>query len=242
MRYKITFAYDGSFFHGFERQPSLKTVEGEIEKVLKSIFKKDIDIVASGRTDKGVHALNQVAHFDLDIEVKPYSIKKLLNDNLNKEIYINKVEVVDNNFHARYSAKNKTYCYYINTSTFNVFKKDYIYQYNKKLDTDKMKKALSLFVGEHDYRSFCKCEKEQENCVRKITKATLEEKDSLISIRLTANGFLRNMVRNIVGLLIEVGSNKKDIKEVKKILDSNGIIRYNKSAPSSGLYLEKINY
>lgn len=243
MRYKITFSYDGSVFNGYEKQPKLKTVQGTIEDILTSINNnKKVILQSSGRTDKGVHAINQVAHFDLDTQVKAYGIKQVLNKRSNKEIYIKDVELVSDKFHARYDVLEKTYSYYINIGEYNVFKRNYEYQYNKTLNVNKMLEAITYFMGTHDFRSFCKEEKVKENCIRTITKATIEQKGDIIKITFTANGFLRKMVRNIVGLLIEIGCGKKQVIEAKEILDSRGKIHQTKSAPGVGLYLENVKY
>jgi len=243
MRYKMTFSYDGSCFYGYEKQPKLKTVQGVIENILCEVNNnKKVIIHSSGRTDKNVHAINQVCHFDLDVKVTLYGLKKLLNKRLNGEIYVNDIEIVSDSFHARYDVLDKTYCYYINTGIYDVFKRNYCYQYNKKLDIDKMKSAINYFLGEHDFRSFCKEEKVKENCVRTIKDVSISCCDGIIAIKFTADGFLRKMVRNMVGLLVEVGSYKKDIDDVKKILDSGGIVKHTKSVSGCGLYLEKVNY
>ena len=243
MRYLITFSYDGSCFNGYQRQNKLKTVQGEIEKVLTDINNgKKVDIHSSGRTDKGVHALNQKTHFDLDVNIKLYGLKKSLNKKLDGEIYIKDVEIVDNEFHARYFVKKKIYSYYINTSEFDPIRKNYCYQYCDKLNISKMKKASKYLVGEHDFRPFCKEEKERENCVRRIYNISINNVNGIVKITLVGNGFLRKMVRNIVGELIEVGNGKKDIKHIKELIDSKGEIHNKKSVPACGLYLDDVMY
>lgn len=242
MRYKITFSYDGSCFYGYERQPGLKSVQGEIENILSDINDSLVTIHSSGRTDKGVHALMQVAHFDLDKDVSLYGLKKVLNKRLNGDVYINNVTIVSDSFHARYDVLDKTYCYYINILDFDVFRKNYVYQYCKSLDINLMKEASKMFIGTHDFRSFCKDDKVKENCVRTIKSISVEESNGIIVIKICADGFLRKMVRNIVGLLIEVGSYKKDINDVLRIINSKGYVKQIKSAPGCGLYLESVNY
>lgn len=243
MRYLITFSYDGSCFNGYQRQNKLKTIQGEIEKVLTDVNDgKKVEIHSSGRTDKGVHALNQKAHFDLDVNIKLYGLKKILNKKLNGEIYIKDVCVVDNDFHARYFVKKKIYSYYINTLEFDPIRKDYCYQYCDKLNISKMKKTSKYLIGEHDFRSFCKEEKDKENCVRKIYKVNITNDNGIIKITLVGNGFLRKMVRNIVGELIEVGKGKKDINHIKELINSKGELHNKKSVPACGLYLEDVMY
>lgn len=242
MRYLITFSYDGSSFMGYQRQKNLKTVQGSIEKVLFSLSKKEINLVSSGRTDKGVHGINAKAHFDLDLDISLYSLKKVLNKNLNGEIYIKDIEIVDNNFHSRYNVYYKTYNYYINTNMYNPIERNYIYQYNKKLDINKMRKASILLLGEHDFRGFCFQSKDKENTIREIYSCTIKDNNGIIEISLTGNGFLRKMVRNIVGTLIEIGSLKKEEDEIEKILNNKGLYHNKKCVPSCGLYLKDVVY
>ncbi len=239
----MTFSYDGTNFNGYQKQPNKRTIQKEIEDVLKQINNgKDVSVYSSGRTDAGVHALNQKAHFDLDVNIKLYGLKKTLNKKLNGEIYIKDVSIVDNKFHARYFVKKKIYSYYINTSEFDPIRKNYCYQYCDKLNISKMKKASKYLVGEHDFRSFCKEEKDKENCVRRIYNISINNVNGIVKITLVGNGFLRKMVRNIVGELIEVGNGKKDIKYIKELIDSKGEIHNKKSVPACGLYLDDVMY
>lgn len=242
MRYLITFSYDGSSFMGYQRQRNLKTVQGSIEKVLFNLTKKEINLVSSGRTDKGVHGIGAKAHFDLDFDISLYSLKKVLNKGLNGEIYIKDIEVVDNDFHARYNVYSKTYNYYINTNMYNPIERNYIYQYNKKLDIDKMREASKILLGIHDFRGFCFQSKDKENTIREIYNISINEKDGIVEISITGNGFLRKMVRNIVGVLIEIGSLNKEKDEINKILDNKGLYHNKKCVPSSGLYLKDVIY
>ena len=136
MRYKMIISYDGAYFNGYQRQIDLPTVQGKIEESLKIIFKEDITIKSAGRTDTGVHALNQVAHFDSDVNIPIKGLKKVLNKSLTPHIYIKEIEIVDNNFHSRLSAKKKEYRYYISTNEFNPINSSYIYYYDKPMNLD----------------------------------------------------------------------------------------------------------
>lgn len=242
MRYLMTFSYDGSCFHGYERQKKLDTVQGLIEKVLTSVNNGiSVTIQSSGRTDALVHALNQKAHFDLSVNVNLYSLKKHLNKKFEGKIYVKNIEIVDDHFHARYDVKSKKYVYYINTLEFNPFRRNYELQYCKKLDLSKMRNALNYFVGEHDFRSFCKGSK--ENCVRTIYSASINENNGIVSIEFLGNGFLRAMVRNIVTVLIDVGAGKFDDVFAKTILNAKDNKFYNiKTISGCGLYLEDVTY
>lgn len=243
MRYFIKFSYDGSCFHGFERQIGYKTVQGVLEEALtmlnKGIF---VSVVASGRTDVGVHASCQCAHFDLDVAPTLYGLQSYLNNKLLGEIYISNVSIVPSSFHARYDVKAKTYTYYLSTKDFEPVKRNYIYQYGKELDVLKIKSCLSLFCGTHDFRSFCYRAKEKENCVRTIYSLTVQKDDDLLIFKITGNGFLPRMVRNIVACLIEIGSGKMEQTYLSYLLDSKGKIHVKKCAPACGLYLSDVQY
>lgn len=243
MRYLMSFAYDGSCFYGYQRQPNKKTVEGEIEKVLKEVNNgKHVDIVSSGRTDKGVHAYKQMAHFDLDVKIKEYSLKKLLNKRLQQEVYVNFIMPINDNFHARYDCLDKTYKYLINTQDFDLFKRNYCWQYCQELDLEKMQKASQVLIGTHDFTLLCKNDPLKENTIRTIKELTITNDSGLIEITIKADGFLRKMVRNIVGLLVEVGSGRMDASFVANYLDKSFNKHNRKVAPSCGLYLASVNY
>ena len=241
IRYFITFSYDGSCFSGFQRQKNLKTVQGTIENAIKNLGVGDVSINASGRTDKGVHALNQKAHFDLDVKFNKNSLIKYINKKCEGKIYVKDIIEVQPLFHARYMVDRKTYSYYINVGEFDVFRRNYVYQYNKELNIDLMVKASKCLLGEHNFRSFCNNSKERKGFVRKIYDISITRDLNIIKISITGNGFLRAMVRNIVGILIEIGSGKKDIIYMKEVLDLQDRGSYVlKSALGCGLYLEDV--
>lgn len=241
MKYLITFSYDGSKYNGYQKQPSKKTVQKEIEDVLTKInSNKSVSISSSGRTDRLVHALNQKAHFemkDMDLEKLKNSINKLLSSS----IYVKKIEKVKDDFHARFDVKSKVYVYYINIGEYNPIEKDYVYQYNKNLDIEKMKEAIKHFEGMHNFRAFTKVE-EEKDFVRTIFKTNIEKDDDKIKITFEGNGFLRYMVRNMVGLLIEIGSLKRNSSDVQKIMDSLDRTKAGITAPAEGLYLKDVYY
>ena len=244
MRYKVTVAYDGNNYAGFQSQINALAIQDVIESCIEKIFKEKIRIIMSSRTDAGVHAKGQVFHFDSpiikeDLEKLRYSFNCLLP----KDIHINKIEKVSENFHARFSVKEKTYEYIINDGEYDVFLNGYAYQCHYNLDLDLMKKGAALLLGEHDFTSFNTSSlKEYPNQVRTISKFEIKRTKGLIVIRVTASGFLRNMVRIMVGTLIDLARGQKDIKEVKNMLDhpSKATRRYN--ADPAGLYLINIKY
>lgn len=241
MRYKAIVMYDGTMFHGFQYQNDLRTVQEEIEKVLKIVTKKDTKIYPAGRTDTGVHALGQVFHFDYDVKMEEWQIKNALNSRLPKDIYIKNINIVNDDFHARYQALKKTYQYVINLNEFNPLNKNYCYYYKYKLDIEKMIKASKLFVGEHDFKTFTKNHK-IENTVRTIYNIEFDVQDKVIKINITGNGFLHNMVRIIVAMLIEVGNNRITEEQLLIALNNKNRKFAPKLAPANGLYLVSVEY
>ncbi len=241
MKYLVNLTYDGSAFYGFQRQNSKITVQGEIEKVLSKIFNKDIKIIGASRTDRGVHANNAYAHFEIDKEVDVQKLKHSINKLIHDSIYVNNLIKVNDEFSARYNVKMKEYIYKINTGVYNPIEKDYVLQYNKKIDIKKLKKAIKKIKGTHDFKSFTS-DTEKENYVRRIESITLRQNGSYIFIKIKAKSFLRYMIRNIVGLLLEINENKKRIEDIDKIFASLDRNELGITAPSCGLYLNKIWY
>ena len=245
MRYLITFSYDGSKFKGYQKQPRLKTVQGEIEKALKELSGKDISISGSGRTDAGVHALNQKAHFDLEMNITCDKLQKALNSFLSDYIYIKKVEEVSADFHARFNVPAKEYIYKINMGEYSPIEKDYIYQYNKKLDLVEMERALKYLEGTHDFKSFSKADEEKEDFTRTIIQTNLIRNIKDVNrfiISFLGTGFLRYQVRNMVGLLIEIGEGKRKSEDIIGILEAKDRRKAGITAPPEGLYLKDVFY
>lgn len=240
MRYLITFSYDGTNFSGYQKQPKLRTVQGEIEGALKNISGGlDIELNSSGRTDRGVHAINQKAHFDLDKKIAPHKLKMALNTYTNKDIYIKDINLVDNNFHARYMVKKKEYIYKINIGEYNPLDRNYIFQYNQPLNINKIKKESKHFIGTHDFSSFANKEDKKESYIRTIYKINVKKNKDILTIKFIGNGFLKYQVRNMVGALIEVSNTNKSIKD---ILNQKNRKTFGKIAPSEGLYLSNVEY
>ena len=243
MRFLLKFSYDGTNYSGFQSQPGLNTIEYQLEQALTKINNGvKTTICATGRTDKGVHALSQYAHTDLSISITEEKLKRALNSNLPDDIHIISTKIVPNDFHARYNVKGKEYKYYINLGEYNPLERNYVFQYNYKLDVESMKKAIKYFIGTHDYRAFVTENKDKENCVRTINRATIESKDDKLIITFHGNGFLRYQVRNMVGLLIRVGENKISPEAVEKILESKDRTKSGKTAKAVGPYLTSVEY
>ena len=243
MRFLIKFSYDGSEYNGFQRQKGLNTIQEKLESALTKVNNNQTTkIVATGRTDKGVHALCQYGHADIDVNITEKKLKRALNSNLPDDIHVISTEIVDKDFHARYNVKEKEYQYIINLGEYNPLERKYVFQYNYSLNIDKMKEAIKVFIGKHDFRSFVTDNKEKENCIRTITQASIKEQNEKIIITFKGDGFLRYQVRNMVGLLIKAGENKISPKDVEKILECKDRTKSGKTAPPEGLYLVNIKY
>lgn len=243
MRYKVVMSYNGKNYAGFQSQINAIAIQDVVENALAQIFRQKIRIVMSSRTDAGVHALGQVFHFDSDVKKDLDKLKYSFNCLLPSDIHINDIKIVSENFHSRFSVKNKTYEYIINTGEYDVFLNGYAYQCHYKLDVDLMKKGAELLIGEHDFASFNTSSlKEYPNQVRNITEFKITKNKDIIKIRVTSTGFLRNMVRIMVGSLIDLGRGKKTLDDIRQMLDqpSKTTRRYN--ADPNGLYLIKIRY
>lgn len=246
MRYLITFSYDGSKFKGYQKQPRLKTVQSEIEHALKTINNGvSVDIHASGRTDALVHALNQRAHFDLDMDITCEKLQRALNSLISDYIYIKNVEEVNSEFHARFNVKAKEYIYKINMGEYDPIEKDYVYQYNKRLDLVEMERALKYLEGTHDFKSFSKTDEEKDDFVRTIIQTNLirdMKNVNKFTISFLGTGFLRYQVRNMVGVLIEIGEGKRKSEDILSILDAKDRRKAGITANPEGLYLRDVYY
>jgi len=246
MRFFMTFSYDGTNFNGYQKQPRKRTVQKEIEDVLKEINDgKNVSLYSSGRTDAGVHAINQKAHFDMDIKITPDRLIRGMNSLLTTDNYLNKIEKVDNDFHARFNAIGKEYIYKINMGEYNPIERNYVYQYCKKLDVSAMERGLKYLEGTHDFKSFVKTDESITDYVRTISQTLLtrDNKDiNKLTITFVGTGFLRYMVRNMIGLLIEIGEGKRKAEEIIKIFESQNRRVAGKTAPACGLYLRNVFY
>lgn len=246
MKFFMTFAYDGSKYNGYQKQPNAKTIQGEIEAALTQINNgKKVSLVASGRTDAGVHAYNQRAHFELETKITSEKLKQGINSLIPDDIYVKKVFEVDENFHARFDVKAKEYIYKINMGIYNPIEKDYVYQYNKKLDISEMERALKYLEGTHDFRTFVKIDEEKDDYVRTIVQTSLirdVKNVNQIVISILGTGFMRYMVRNIVGMLIEIGEGKYKSEDIITILKAQDRTKAGICAPACGLYLKDVYY
>ena len=240
MRYLVTISYDGSNFFGFQRLKNKRNVQEEIEKVLKIINKKEVEIKGAGRTDKGVHAYGQRAHFDLDIKIPKERLLKAMNDSLPSDIRILDIEEVDKDFHARFNVKKKVYQYKINIGSYDPLKNNYYYQINYKVDIDLLNKAKEILKGEHNFKNFVSGERDNYDAV--IYDINLEETKENLIITFEGKSFYRYMVRNMVGAMLDVAIKKNTLDELQNMLDNVKVAKQMSCAPAQGLYLMKITY
>lgn len=242
--YKITIQYDGSRYKGWQVQKSTDmTIQGKIQDVLSAMTGQDIEVIGSGRTDAGVHALGQVANFHVPDHFTAQEILEYLNHYLPMDIAVLDIEEVDERFHARYHATSKTYVYRIHTSLIpNVFERKYMYTYTELLDVALMKKAAQRMIGTHDFAAFCGNKKMKKSTVRTVTAIDILEKENEIQISYTGDGFLQQMIRIMTGTLIEVGNGTKRVEDIQQILESR--IRENAgfTVPPEGLILKNAIY
>jgi len=243
VRYLVKLSYDGSNFFGYQKQPGLRTVEEELENALYSINNHTTTrVFASGRTDRGVHALGQRIHFDLNVNISLYKLKCAMNSLLPDDIHVISIEIVDKDFHARFSVKEKTYIYKLNVGEFSPINRKYIYQYNKDLNIEKMSEAIKALIGEHDFKSFVSEDAIKDDYTRIITRAEILKKGDIITFVFSGNGFMKYQVRNMVGTLIKVGNGKIESNEISNIFKDPNKKNIVSTAKPEGLYLIDVCY
>lgn len=243
MRYKLIISYNGENYSGFQKQLNKITIQETIEKALSEVLRKEITIVASGRTDGGVSAFMQVCHFDVDDEIDIRRTLGYSNKLLPDDIRINEILVASDDFHARYSAKEKTYEYYFYTGFVSPIYDRFATYIGGNLNIDNMKEACTYFLGEHDFSSFCASNTDVKTKVRKILNIKIiGVDDNLYKLSITGNGFLYNMVRIIMGTIVSVGFGKLLPSDISNIINSKDRDKAGKTMPSKGLYLKKVIY
>jgi tRNA pseudouridine38-40 synthase len=242
-RIRLIIAYDGTNYCGWQIQINGITVEEIINKALSDLLKEDIAVIGASRTDSGVHALGNVAVFDSETKIPPEKISFALNQRLPNDIRIQKSEEVPLDFHPRFCDSVKTYEYKILNRRFDMpLYRLYTHFVYMPLDVDKMKKAAEYIVGEHDFASFCSSGSQVENTVRTVYTLDVSKTDDIISIKISGNGFLYNMVRIIVGTLIKVGLGVYPPEHVKEIIEAKDRYAAGPKAPACGLTLVGIEY
>ena len=242
---KLILTYDGSHYHGWQRQNNGVTIQEVVEEKLETMCGGPIKLIASGRTDAGVHATGQVCNFKTGSDIEPGAIKRGLNSLLPDDIHVNAVDYVPGEFHARYSAISKIYEYRIlNRAAPNVFLRQHLWHIRMPLDKEAMANCLAILKGRHDFSTFKSSGSNNTNPVRTISRAELSgpDKDEILRIIIEADGFLRHMVRNIVGTVVEVGLGRMVMDEFRAVLESKDRQAAGIKAPAQGLFLISVRY
>ena len=242
MRYFVWFSYDGTAYHGWQIQPNGNSVQEELQRALSTLLREEISVTGAGRTDAGVHARQMVAHFDfseaIDLEQLAYKLNRILPC----DIAVDRVELVDDDMHARFSATSRTYHYYIHTKK-DPFSRPYSTELHYELDFDKMNEAGRILMTYDDFGAFCKSHSDVKTTLCRVTKAEWVQ-TSVTSwyVEITANRFLRNMVRAVVGTLIDVGRGRLTLDDFRKVIEGKRRTAAGESMPANALFLENIRY
>lgn len=242
MRYFITFSYDGTAYHGWQIQPHSVTVQEELQKALSTLMRKPMEVVGAGRTDTGVHARKMIAHFDHDEELDCPQLVYKLNKLLPRDIAVQHVESVADDMHARFSAKSRTYHYYVHLDK-NPFLRSYSWQVYGNPDFELMNRAARVLMEYKDFTSFSKVNTDTKTNDCTITEARWDRVgEDQWRFTVTANRFLRNMVRAIVGTLMEVGRGRMTIEQLRSVIEAKDRCRAGDSVPGNALFLVEVLY
>jgi len=243
-KFKLVIEYDGTAYHGWQRQMADRSIQAEIEQALAVMTRQTITLAASGRTDAGVHALGQAAHFACETAIEPEGFRRGLNSLLPDDIVIKTCERVPDAFHARYDARRKTYRYrLLNRAVPTAVDRRYVWHIRKKLQIEAMRAAARHLVGRHDFKAFEGTGSPRASTVRTLFRVELAvETGGYLIIEIKGDGFLRYMVRNIVGTLVEVGRGKITPEGFKAILESKERKQAGATAPPQGLFLVSVDY
>lgn len=240
---KLRLQYDGTCYHGWQAQKNLRTVQGQIAACIKKMTGEDVDLVGASRTDKGVHALGQVANFHTLSPIAASAFLKGLNSLIPEDILILEAETVAEDFNARFYAKSKIYVYQIFNSTMpSIYHRRFCWFLYSYLDLLAMRKASEYLIGEHDFKSFQASSLDSRSSVRTIYNIRIAQKKNFIWVFIKANAFLYRMVRNIVGTLVEIGQKKRKAEEMASILAARDRRASGRTAPACGLFLVKVYY
>ena len=242
MRYFVWFSYDGTAYHGWQIQPNGNSVQAELQRALSTLLREEISVTGAGRTDAGVHARQMVAHFDfseaIDLEQLAYKLNRILPC----DIAVDRVELVDDDMHARFSATSRTYHYYIHTKK-DPFSRPYSTELHYELDFDKMNEAGRILMTYDDFGAFCKSHSDVKTTLCRVTKAEwVPTSETSWYFEITANRFLRNMVRAVVGTLIDVGRGRLTLDDFRKVIEGKRRTAAGESMPANALFLENIRY
>jgi len=241
---KLTIEYDGTAYHGWQIQPGLRTIQGMMREQIAQITQQEVNLIGAGRTDAGVHALGQVANFQTESTIDLASLQRGLNSLLPPDIVIISAEEMEEGFHARFSARCKTYEFRILNQPYpSAILRQYAWFIHDELDLPSMKECGKLLVGSHDFSSFRASGDESRHSIREVFRLEIARREgNLIVIAIEANAFLREMVRSIVGTLVDVGRGKTSFAEFKEIFEAHDRRRAGMTAPAHGLFLSEVTY
>lgn len=244
MRYKITVEYDGTNLVGWQKQPNQNSVQSLIEEAVLGLTQENVEVIGSGRTDAGVHATGQVAHFDLVKDFPENNIRAGINFYLaEKPVVVVAASKVSDDFHARFSAQKRYYKYaLLNRSSPTILDKNRVWHMPMPLDIDEMERAADYLLGNHDFTSFRSSECQAKNPVKTLDEVDIEQFEDFLFFHVSAKSFLHNMVRNIVGTLVDVGVGKIKADDIPKILAAKDRTKAGQTAPACGLYFEGVDY
>lgn len=249
MNFKLIIQYDGTDFHGWQMQGELRTVQGELKRALSLIDGREVVIHGSGRTDAGVHAEGQVASVEIERDITPGKLRAAVNANVDSDLRIIEARIVPDDFHARFSARGKTYIYrVVNGPVCSPFWFRYAHQEARPLDLNSMRQGAESFLGEHDWTAFSSAQSDAESRLRTVTRCDVHERydegarSRMIEITMSANGFLRYMVRSMAGTLLAVGRGEMQTAEVAGAIESGDRSLVGATAPARGLTLVLVDY
>jgi tRNA pseudouridine38-40 synthase len=242
MRFKVTLEYAGTRYSGWQRQKNARTVQGELERAIASATgSREFELYGSGRTDAGVHALAQVAHLDLATSIPPDALLSRINDELPSDINILQIEKVRHTFHARHSARGRTYLYQVARRR-TAFAKPFVWWVRDEVDLPRMRSVASRLVGFHDFRSFSDDDPEQKSTTVQLSALEIEDTNALILFRVEGSHFIWKMVRRLVGVIVEVGRGGLAPDDAVAMLSTHSELPARLTAPASGLFLEHVHY
>ncbi len=241
--YRLIIMYDGGRYYGWQRQPDHDTIQGKLEAVLARLCGQPVEVIGAGRTDAGVHARNMVANAVMDVPLAPEEIRDYLNRYLPEDIAVREVRAAGPRFHARYNATGKSYCYTCFDGPVKpVFDRRYVYVLEESPDMEAMREAARLLKGEHDFRNFCVNPRMKKSTVRRVDRIDIEREGDYIRFTFHGTGFLQNMVRIMVGTLLEAGWGHMEPEQVRQALDSRERFKAGPTAPAQGLCLMQVDY
>lgn len=241
--YRMIIMYDGSRYYGWQRQPEHDTIQGKLEAVLERMCGEQVEVIGAGRTDAGVHARNMVANAVMDTALDAEEIRAYLNRYLPEDIAVKEVKEAGPRFHARYNATGKTYCYTCFDGPVKpVFDRKYVYVLEQRPDIAAMETAAEVLKGEHDFRNFCVNPRMKKSTVRKVDQIRIQREGDYIRFTFHGTGFLQNMVRILVGTLLEVGYGRMSPEQVREVLENPKRQKAGPTAPAQGLCMMQVDY